>query len=106
MAGRHKNQLSAAILQPRFRQALDYRAAIVTHAAFMDDQHVEGRTIVVVDSSAPVVLDDLDRHAGPARGSAADGVGWRNLHDRIGRMARGSTIEFARPIAIGRFGWR
>ena len=35
------------------------------------------------------------------RGSPADGVAWRDLHDGVGGVVRGSMIEFARSIAIG-----
>ena len=55
---------------------------------------------MVVDSPASVGLDDLDRHAGPASGSAANGVGRTNLHDPIGR-GRGSMTELASPDGIG-----
>jgi len=55
---------------------------------------------VVVDSPTSVDLNDLDRHARPARGSAADGGGRRNLHGLIGRVARGSMIEIASSIKL------
>src|SRR5271156_570263 len=76
-------------------------AAILTHATFMYHQHVAGRAIAVVDSPSSVGPDDLDRHASAAPGSAANGVGRRNLHDRISRAGRGSTIAVTSLIEIG-----
>src|ERR1700689_3416556 len=100
MAGRHEDKFSAAILQGRFRQAVDNCAAIVPHATFMHHQHGEGGTRVVVNSSASVGLDDLDLHARPLRRSATNGVRWGNLHDPTGRGDRGSMIELASAFEI------
>src|ERR1700685_194443 len=66
----------------------------------MQHQHVERRTIVVVDSPTSVDLNDLDPHGRAVRGSAANGVGRKDLHDPIPRANRGSMIELAGPIAI------
>src|SRR5271156_1063574 len=77
-------------------------AAILTHATFMYHQHVAGRAIAVVDSPSSVGLDNLDRHTWAAPGSAANGVGRRNLHDRVSRAGRCSTIAVMSLIEIGR----
>src|SRR6266446_10274068 len=101
VAGRHEDELSPEIPQRRFGQALDERAALMTRAALVYGQQVDGRTKTRFDSVTSRGLDDLGCHAGPGRGAALHDVGWRNLDVRIEHVGRGAMVRLASLTAIG-----
>jgi hypothetical protein len=61
----------------------------------------DGCTEAELDPSTLGGLYDLARHARPSHATAAHGLRWRNLDDRVGRLGGRAMMEWARLVAIG-----
>jgi hypothetical protein len=73
MAGRHEDELPAAIMQRRPGETLNERFALLTHTALVYRQQMHSGAEVKVESSKSGCPNDLTCHAGPTQATAADG---------------------------------